>query len=231
MLKKILASLALAATVTSVNAKAVWSDYSVTYLNGSNYEVGDSDRQVLTFEYASGTSWGDHFMFFDRLESDNGDLETYGEFTPRIRLKAMDGFVKNIYFAPSIEMSEFATNYLIGVGTDLAIPSFNYFQLNAYLRNNEDGDNSFQTTLVWGLPIGPFYYDGFLDYATGYDKDNGTEAETQMNLTSQLKYDIAPHIGYDNKFFVGIEYVYWNNKFGIDGVDERNVNLLAKFHF
>jgi hypothetical protein len=90
---------------------------------------------------------------------------------------------------------------------------------------------SFQTTLVWGLPLGPLYYDGFLDYATGYDADAGFKVETSMNLTSQLKYDIAPHIGYDSKFFVGIEYVFWNNKFGIDGIDERNVNLLAKFHF
>lgn len=231
MIKKLLSALTLAAAATSVNAKTLWSDYSVTYLNGSNYLVGDSDRQVVTFEYASGTTWGDHFMFIDRLESNNGDLETYGEFTPRIRLKALDGFVKNIYFAPSIEMSKFATNYLIGFGTDLAIPSFKYFHLNAYLRNNDNADNSFQTTLSWGVPIGPFYYDGFVDYATGHDRDNGTKAETQMNFTSQFKYDIAPHIGYDSKFFVGVEYVFWNNKFGIDGMDERNVNLLAKFHF
>ncbi len=230
-MKKILTGLALAAAATSVNAKTIWSDYSVTYLNGSNYQVGDKDREVVTFEYASGTTWGDHFMFFDRLESSNGDLETYGEFTPRIKLKELNGFVKNIYFAPSIEMAEHATNYLIGIGTDLDIPHFKYFQLNAYVRNNDDGDNSFQTTLTWGVPIGPFYYDGFLDYATGYDADAGYEVETHMNLTSQFKYDIAPHIGYDRPFYLGVEYVYWNNKFGIDGVDERNVNLLAKVHF
>lgn len=231
MLKKVLSALALTAAATSINAKTLWSDYSVTYLNGSNYLVGDSDRQVVTFEYTSGTTWGDHFMFIDRLESSNGELETYGEFTPRIKVKEFDGFVQNIYFAPSIEMSKFATNYLVGLGTDLVIPNFDYFKVSAYLRNNDNADNSFQTTLCWGVPIGLFYYDGFIDYATGHDKDDGTQAETQMNFTSQFKYDIAPHIGYDSKFFVGIEYVFWNNKFGIDGIDERNVNLLAKFHF
>ena len=231
MLKKIFAGLVLAASVSSVNAKTIWSDYSVTYLNGSNYEVGDSDREVITFEYASGTSWGDTFMFFDRLKSDNGDLETYGEFSPRIKLMELDGFVKNVYFAPSVEFAEHATNYLFGIGTDLAIPHFTYFQLNFYQRNNDEGDNSYQTTIVWSLPLGPLTYDGFIDHATGYTVGHNFEAATQTNITSQLKYDIAPHIGYDNKFYLGVEYVYWNNKFGIDGVDERNVNLLAKFHF
>jgi len=227
MLKKLLTGLALAASVTSVNAKTLWSDYSVTYLNGNNYEVGDSDREVVTFEFAAGTTWGDSFMFFDRLKSADGGLETYGEFSPRIKIKELDGFVKALYVAPSVEIGEGFTNYLYGVGADLAMPGFTYFQANAYFRNNDFGDNSEQLTLVWGLPIGPLWYDGFMDYATS----KGGDSKAQMNLTSQLKYDIAPHIGYDSKFYVGIEYVFWNNKFGIDGVDERNVNLLAKFHF
>lgn len=230
-MKKLLAGLALAATVTSVNAKTLWSDYSVTYLNGSNYEVGDSDREVITFEYASGTTWGDHFMFVDRLNSSDGSLETYGEFTPRVKIKELGGFVKNVYFAPSIEFADHATNYLFGIGTDLDIPYFNFFQLNAYVRKNDNASNSFQTTLVWSVPVGPFSYTGFLDHATGHDTDAGGKVHTHTNITSQLGYDIAPHIGYDNKFLIGVEYVHWNNKFGIKGVNERNVNLMAKIHF
>ena len=52
-----------------------------------------------------------------------------------------------------------------------------------------------------------------------------------MNLTSQLKYNLAEHLNLKTNFFVGFEYVYWQNKFGIDGVDEKNLNLLAKYHF
>ena len=221
----------LVALSTQISAKTIWSDYSVTYLKGNNYEVGDESRQVLTFEYASGTSWGDHFMFFDRLESDNGDVETYGEFTPRIKLTDFDNaFVKSVYFAPSIEFGP-ETNYLIGLGSDLKMPGFNYFQLNAYVRNNGDGDSSFQTTLVWALPVGPFIYDGFLDYATGVDNTMFGDTEAQVNFTSQLKYDIAPVLSLDTKLFVGIEYVFWVNKFGIDGVDEKNANFLIRYHF
>ena len=227
MLKKLLATLVLTAAATSVNAKTLWSDFSVTALKGNDYEVGDSDRTVITFEHAAGTSWGDSFLFFDRLESDDGSTETYGEFSPRIKLKELDGFVKAIYAAPSVEIGQGFTNYLYGVGADLDVPGFTYFKANVYLRDNDFGDSSEQLTFVWGLPIGPLWYDGFMDYATS----TGGNSKAQMNLTSQLKYDIAPHIGYDSKFYVGIEYVFWNNKFGINGVDERNVNLLAKFHF
>ncbi|NVK25808.1 MAG: nucleoside-binding protein [Gammaproteobacteria bacterium] len=218
-----------------LTAKTIWSDFSLTYLKGSSYEVGDTDREVLTFEHANGTTWGGSFLFFDRLESANGDNETYGEFSARIRVKELSGFVKSIYVVPSLEMGAFDgvsgfsnsfTNYLYGVGIDLDVPHFQFFQLNGFYRNNQTGENNYQATLVWGVPIGPLFYDGFLDWTTSTD-----DSESSMNFTSQLKYDIAPHIGLDSKLFVGIEYAFWNNKFGIDGVDERNANLLVKYHF
>lgn len=215
----------------SAQAKTIWSDFSVTYLNGSDYEVGDKDREVVTFEYASGTTWGDTFMFFDRLESSNGNVETYGEFSPRFKIKDYgDNFIKSVYFAPSVEFGP-GTNYLIGIGMDLNITSFDYFKLNTYLRKNDDGDNSEQVTLAWGVPIGPLYYDGFMDYATDVDNTAFGDKEAQMNLTSQLKYNLSPMLDLDTKLYVGVEYAYWLNKFGIKDVDEKNVNLLIKYHF
>ncbi|MBL4765196.1 MAG: nucleoside-binding protein [Colwellia sp.] len=230
MFKPLLITILCLSSITA-QAKTVWSDFSLTYLNGSNYEVGDKDREVVTFEYVSGTTWGDTFMFFDRLESSNGDVETYGEFSPRFKIKDFaDSVIKSVYFAPSVELGP-ETNYLVGVGLDLDISYFDYFQLNTYFRNNGDGDNSEQLTLVWGLPIGPLYYDGFMDYATGVDNTMFGDTEAQMNFTSQLKYNLASLLDLDTKLFVGIEYAYWNNKFGIKGVDEKNVNLLVKYHF
>ncbi|MBL4822922.1 MAG: nucleoside-binding protein [Colwellia sp.] len=230
MFKPLLITILCLSSITA-QAKTVWSDFSLTYLNGSNYEVGDKDREVVTFEYASGTTWGDTFMFFDRLESSNGDVETYGEFSPRFKIKDFaDNVIKSVYFAPSVELGP-ETNYLVGVGLDLDISYFDYFQLNTYFRNNGNGDNSEQLTLVWGLPIGPLYYDGFMDYATGVDNTMFGDTEAQMNFTSQLKYNLSSLLDLDTKLFVGIEYAYWNNKFGIKNVDEKNVNLLMKYHF
>ena len=240
MVRKLLPLMLLSALSSPIQAKTIWSDYSLTYLNGSDYEVGDNKKQVWTFEYVNGSTWGDTFMFFDRLESDDGSFETYGEFSPRIKLTEFDvGFFKNLYFAPSVEMGP-TNNYLWGVSTDVVVPHFKFMKLSFYARDNGNGDGSFQTTLSWAVPIGPFVYDGFIDYATGADNVNVggvlVDRETQMNFTSQLKYDLAPHFNLDTRLYVGIEYVFWNNKFGIKDTpafktDERNANLLVKYHF
>jgi nucleoside-specific outer membrane channel protein Tsx len=193
--------------------------------------VGDKDREVVTFEYANGTTWGNTFMFFERIKSSNGDIETYGEFSPRIKIWSdSDNFIKSVYFAPSVEFG-LENNYLVGIGLDLDIKFFDYFQLNAFLRNNYSGDRSEQITLVWGVPLGALYYDGFIDYATGIENTANGDTKTQMNFTSQLKYNLASILDLDTKLYVGIEYTYWINKFGINGVDENNVNLLVKYHF
>lgn len=217
---------------------ANWSDFSLSYLNGSNYQVGDNDRQILTLEHAAGLSWGNTFTFVDRLEYDDGTNETYGEIGARYKLKNVHySFVKTLYLAGQVEMgtrsnpdgtgSSF-TNYLFGIGSDLTVPGFNFFQLNLYARNNERTDDNYQATFVWSIPLGPLDYGGFLDWASAPDQTRSTS----FNLTSQLTYDIAPHIGLtDGKLKLGIEYVYWTNKFGLAFADERNVNLLVKYHF
>lgn len=231
MIKKLILASSLLFSV-SPQAKTVWSDFSLTYLQGSNYEVGDSNRDVMTFEYVSGTTWGDTFLFFDRLESDNGDTETYGEFSPRIKFSEYSNSVlSGIYFAPSVEIGQGFTNYLAGISTDISVPGFNYVKATAFARDNQNGDNSFQLTLVWGLPVGPLYYDGFIDYATSVKNTAFGDTEATMNFTSQLKYDVSNHLGLKSKMMLGIEYVYWNNKYGIKDVNERNLNLLLKYHF
>lgn len=217
---------------TQSQAENLWSDFSITALKGSNYQVGDNDRTVLTLEHASGNSWGDSFLFVDRLESDDGFTETYGELTLRYALfNSDDSLLSGVYLAGSTEIGDGFSNYLYGIGLDIAVPHFNYFQANFYLRNNEFARRSEQLTLVYGVPLGPLYFDGFIDIASATTDDFGNAQKRQINFTSQLKYDLAPHFELSNKLFVGIEYVYWNNKFGIDGVDERNVNLLLKWHF
>ncbi|WP_286262747.1 outer membrane protein OmpK [Thalassotalea atypica] len=208
-------------------AETLWSDFSVTYLNGSDYEVGDPDRQVVTFEHVAGLSWGDSFLFVDRLESDNGSTETYAEWSPRIKISQYENsFLKNIYVATTAEIGDGFTHYLVGVGTDIKMPHFTFLKLNLYHRNNELGDNGEQVTVAWAVPIGPLNYDGFIDFVPS-NNDN----ETSMNMTSQLKYNLSPHINITTPLYLGIEYVHWQNKFGIDDVDENNVNLLVKYHF
>ena len=225
----------------AASADILWQDLSVTYLKGSNYRVGDADRQVYTLEHVAGTSWGDSFMFLDHLRSDNGDRENYGEWAPRFSLGKLSGnnmafgVVKDVLVATQIEMSNLQTNYLYGVGVDLALPLFKHSQLNVYRRQNENVDDSWQATFVWGMPFQlfgqEFLYDGFIDWASA-----SSDQSAHMNFTSQLKWALHPMLGIKSPLYLGVEYAYWLNKFGIKDslafpTDESNVNLLVKWHF
>lgn len=224
----------------SIMAEQLWSDASLSYLNGSDYEVGDSDRQVMTFEHVSGHNWGDNFFFVDHLVSDNGDRDTYFELSPRLSLNYLSGgklvsgkgLIKDVYLAGTLEGSGNFTNTLAGFGVGLNIPKFKYFNVNLYHANNGGGkDSDEQLTVTYGLPFklgsAEFLYDGFLDAAT---KADDHAAET--NFTSQLKWNAGKQLfGSKKPVYVGLEYAYWKNKFGIDGVTEKNPSFLIKAHF
>ncbi|WP_160152274.1 outer membrane protein OmpK [Microbulbifer sp. ALW1] len=242
------------------NAETLWSDNSLTALHGKDYKVNyslssdDSTRNVLTFEHVSGHSWGDFFMFADYLSSEDGSKELYTELSPRLSLGKLGsrelgfGLIKDILLAGQLELGNMDdpngltatgphfTNKLAGVGFDLAAPGFSYLQANVYHRNNEARADNEQLTLAWGLPFTlgseAFLYDGFLDWASA-----SRDVHASMNFTSQLKWDIGARVGKPKKLYAGLEYVHWNDKFGIKdgsfGVDsnERNINLLLKYHF
>jgi len=222
------AAFVLTTTASSTStAETLWSNTSATLLQGNHYKVGDNKRTVFTFEHAAGYNWGDSFLFVDRLHSANGDKETYAEISPRFKISSYkNDFIENIYIATTAEIGDGFTHYLVGLGTDLKIPNFNYFSVNVYHRNNDSSRNNQQITLSWAVPLGPLVYDGFLDHVIA----NGDDTSS-TNFTSQLKYNIGQHLNLKTKLCVGVEYAYWLNKFGIDGVDEKNVNLLVKYHF
>ncbi len=237
-------ALATAMTVAAgaASAETFFYDNSVSVLYGQSYEVIESDQAVVTFEHFSANSWGDIFVFADRLMStgdENGDqTETYIEVAPRFKVSDFDGgLVKNLYIATTWEMSESADNLLIGLGTDFNVPGFQNLSLNAYQRLNDNYENNYQTTLVWGVPFEVagqnFKFDGFWDWATATNEDN---AAATSNFTYQLKWDAAKALGTDNKVYVGIEHATWNNKFQIEhtsGFDtkENVVSALVKVHF
>lgn len=224
-----------------LQAELLWQDVSLTYLNGSNYRVDGPDKQVLTFEHVAGTSWGDSFFFFDHLRADNGGRSNYAEWSPRLSLGKLSstelkyGIVKDLLFTSTVEMSSLQTNFLYGVATDLTVPGFNYVKLNFYRRNNDGVADNWQLTTTWAFPFSlgklQFLYDGFLDWSSAT-----ADQSASMNMTSQLKWALHPLLNMKSKLYVGVEYVYWRNKYGIADspafrTHESNVNLLVKAHF
>ena len=229
-------ALSLASVATFSQAKPIWQDFSVTGLYGENYELTKAPEQsTVTFEYAAKLQYGDIFAFADRTESD-GQKETYFEFSPRLSLGAVTGtkleygMIKDVLVATTWEGGEGFNNYLYGFGVDLAIPYFQYFQANIYRVNNENIDDDWQLTFAYGLPFSfgkqDFLFDGFMDWSTKED----THA-SEMNWTSQLKWNAGKYISPETRLYLGIEYSLWNNKYGVSNADENNVSALVKYHF
>lgn len=234
--KSLMIAFSVASLTTFAHAKPVWQDFSVTGLYGENYELtAEPEQTTVTFEYAAKLQYGDVFAFADRTESD-GQKDTYFEFSPRLSLGAVAGqplelgIIKDVLVATTWEGGEDMNNYLYGVGVDLAIPYFQYFSANVYRANNDNIDDDWQLTFTYGLPFKlsneEFLFDGFLDWSTKED----THA-SEMNWTSQLKWNVGKHISPDTRLYLGMEYSHWDNKYGVDGQDERNVSALVKYHF
>ncbi|MDF2181110.1 outer membrane protein OmpK [Neptuniibacter sp. CAU 1671] len=219
-------------------AERLFSTSSLTYLNGSHYQLGDDQREVVTFEQASVFGWGDWFLFVDRLKSADGSYETYGEWAPRYKLYAAtgeaSGFVNAVYLAGMVEsgraLGKRFNNLLYGVGIGFNLPGFIYANINLYKVENARWDNDEQMTLTWAYPFSiagqSFLYDGFLDWSSA----SGMHA-AEMNFTSQLKWQVPVSKGWGERLYLGLEYAHWNNKFGVHGIDERNPSLLIKWHF
>lgn len=246
----------LATACAASAAPLLWQNNSLTYLYGKDFTIDPSIQQTVTFEHASGWSVGDLFVFVDSIHF-NGDVADdstlYGEISPRLSFgKLLDrplqfGPVKDVLLAATYEFGEDDVEaWLLGPGFDLDLPGFDYFSLNFYQRQTKgsrDGDGVWQITPVWSytIPVGrsDLLIDGFADWVV--DNDKGYHANLHFN--PQIKYDLGKALAWGEKqLYVGIEYDYWKNKFGIDddsflgdtllgGTDQNTASLLVKAHF
>ncbi|XAW90053.1 outer membrane protein OmpK [Vibrio sp. CDRSL-10 TSBA] len=158
------------------------------------------------------------------------------EFSPRLSLSNVSGTdlsfgpVKDVLLSGTWESGEGFDNLLYGIGVSLDVPGFNYFNLNIYKADNDTSADDEQLTWTWGLPVTvaeeEFLWDGFLDWSSASETN-----KAEMNWTSQIKWNAGKHLGLTSPLYLGIEYSYWNNKFGIKNANERNASLLVKWHF
>ena len=110
-------------------------------------------------------------------------------------------------------------------------------------------DNHAMFSASWGIPIPDSWtpgwapgwaFEGYLNYIAAKGRDevgNPTGAET--NLDMQLMVDIGSRFGQPkNRFRVGLEYQFWNNKFGNTAATTGNRGqrastpmVRAEYHF
>jgi nucleoside-specific outer membrane channel protein Tsx len=70
---------------------------------------------------------------------------------------------------------------------------------------------------AWGLPLGErLSFEGYANYIASKGRDEvGNDTGAETNIDMQIMYDAGMGMGLGkNKFRIGLEYQYWNNKFG-----------------
>jgi nucleoside-specific outer membrane channel protein Tsx len=225
-----------------------WQNNSLTLLYGNGFDVAPSDQTTLTFEHVSGWSWGDLFLFMDATDYRNSSQEYgfYGEISPRLSYSKLSGQtldagpVKDVLLAATREFGKYdVETTLLGVGFDLELPGFDFFQLNLYRRmpdGSRDGE-SIQITPVWSMswPVAgsKLVFDGFMDWNI---EDDGTYSKN-LHFNPQIKYDLSQKLGLAEKqLMIGFEYDYWSNKYGIEdsaafNTDQSVFSFLLKSYF
>jgi hypothetical protein len=200
---------------------------SISFLNGKFdgnsgiYDTSDGgDKTTITFDTLTKGKAGDVYFFLDycytsegKLYDEENDSWLYAEIAPRLSLSYLTGtdlsnsFVKDYFIAGQYNFgdnSDFKAS-LIGLGTDLNIPGFDYFQANLYYRHvnltlsdKDYSRDTYQFTPVYGTHFGNsgFSFKGFVDL-TGYN----------IGTQNQLLYDLVKIEG--NPVQIGIEHLYY----------------------
>lgn len=203
-----------------------WGVAGIQLLHGEGFELGPPDRDILTFEHASGWGLGSNFFFFDVTQPFGSDTDIYGEWYSRLSwtklglTDAHDGWLADVSFAGGLNLGNGFRAYLAGLTVHFKVAGFSFLDLDVMAYDDRsDSDVTYIVTPAWDLPfrIGSVScrFRGFADLI-------GAEgARVQQLLTQpQLLVDLGAAWGHEDKLFVGVEYQYWHNKYGIDGIDE-----------
>ena len=245
---------AAASFAPAAHAEKFFGSSSISILHSNQYEGVQFDAggnggmeyeaTYFTFENATAHNWGSTFFFIDR-EQGQGDVEgtdnVYGEFAPNLSTSWLTGVdmsfgpIKDVVLAGQYEFGggTQVNNYLTGFGLVWDVPGFMYFNTSFLYVNNEQVSDDLQLTVTWAVPIevGParFLIDGYIDWSTAED-----DHKSEFQFTPQIKLDVSNFWGEPGVLYAGVEYQYWNNKFGLGDTlidDQSSVSALVKFHF
>lgn len=216
-----------------------WQTSNIQLLRGSDYKLGSEKRTIMSLEHANGWKYGDFFIFGDQIWSDEGNSTYYIEPTLRFSLgKILDkklsyGLIKDVLISAQIEKPKNQdVRKLAGLGVDFDLPGFKFFKSNFFIRDNPNlSGHTYQVTLVWNVPFKisgvNMLLEGFTDIVGG----EGSSVAHQL-IVPRLLADAGPLVGFkQNKLWLGLEWQYWHNKFGVDGVTESVPQLQVKYIF
>lgn len=229
------AAAALTLATALVGSPALAARFSLSkaeLLSGRGYERANADAVIFTFAHAAGWDWGDTFFFFDV-----GSVEQLGQYggvhmeiSTRWRLAPAesDATVAGVFLIGQLDLDRnkvvTKTTPMVGLSLDWRIPGFRFVKTTVQYRDDPKlAGNGFQATLAWNAHFGSrdqWSFEGFADY-TGAEGD----ARPHLHSQPQLLYHASERVA------IGVEYQYWRNRLGIDGLHERCPQLMLRWKF
>ena len=229
--------------LTYADAFFDWSQNNIQFLTGNTYNLGSKQRNSITIEHADGWRYGENFAFIDIIDRSDTGTEYYGEFYPRLSLKKVTGkqtsltFINDFSLVSGINVGNLPKSdpfkaYLLGAGVAFNIPKMNYFTIDILaFKNDSLHTTGLQISPVWEVPfqLGSlhFTFKGFMDWQS----KKATGGENVILAQPQLLLDIGQLTGHADQVYMGVEYSYWHNKFGIDKLTERVAKAMVMIKF
>jgi len=219
----------------------------------------DVKKYILTLQHASGHKWGRNFFFVDFLTTTSGgpggknDGEVYGEWYSSLSLSKLSGskmefgFIRDVNLTGGINYGAKSNGanprvWLYGATVDFNVPGFIFLNVD-FLRYDDHGHfagSSQNNKATWQISpawlakfnLGPtkWVFTGHVDWI-GKRCDGSLCAGVETLAQPELKLDVGDFFGKPDTVYVGLEYNYWKNKFGIKGLTERNPQLQIAWKF
>ena len=151
-------------------------------------------------------------------------------------------YVKDYFVAGTVEYSYLKidtnkpyrttnTNGLLGLGIAWQNSFFSYLNTNIYYAINETQSNDYQLTLSFAKSFTisdlSFKTNGFIDWSSA-----ASDHKSSFHFSPQVLLDFGEIFNQPKLLFVGIEYSYWRNKYGLANIDdEHTVSAMVKLSF
>jgi nucleoside-specific outer membrane channel protein Tsx len=248
----LLINLLLASLSSNADSTILWQNASATVTQGQHFKVDPAEQNALTLEHVSALSTGDSFAFIEVSSYPHADRSAglYGEVAIRWSHNKLAadpitlGPITDILLTTNVEFgNETAEMLLFGPSIDLSLPGFDFFQLSLTRREslNRVGDSSsegWQMTpsfsVTWPIGRSEVVLDGFIDWVFATDE---AAYGKNLQINPQLKYNLGKLLHRpDTRFYIGLEYYFWSDKFGIASTtdintDQHALSVLIKYHF
>ena len=244
----------LLATTFAIGSQAeIWSSTEVHYSKGdllNPFGEKDLDTTIVTLQHAGGHKYGKNFFFVDHSRTDTGS-SFYGEWYSTFSLGAITGsdmsfgMVKDVGLLAGLNLAPSTSSMytLPGVSLALDLPGFAFANLDITGYNNiktngtSGEESSYMLDFNWAYPFKAgglsWSVEGHAEYIAGRDMKVGSDKlEDWILMQPQVRVDLGEALGNEaGNFFVGVEYQYWKNKYGVKDKNESTVQLLTVWNF